>query len=123
VHQAWYVDRLLHGNSRWGIAAVSLHSTDVRDALQPQNGLYALAVRDEAPSIAVIGSLRELIVAGDDPAAVVRRLADTRLAVVTLTVTEKGYCLRRMEHSTNLRTLRDRATPHAPARSWPPWPD
>ncbi len=43
--------------------------------------------------IAVIGSLRELIVATDDPAAVVRRLADTRLAVVTLTVTEKGYCL------------------------------
>jgi fructuronate reductase len=117
VHQAWYVDQLLQRDTRWGITGVSLHSTDVRDALQPQDGLYALAVQDEAPSVAVIGSLRELIVATDDPAAVVGRLADARLAVVTLTVTEKGYCLA-TDGSLDVAhpdVVRDLATPHAPA--------
>ena len=117
VHQAWYVDRLLQRDSRWGIAGVSLHSPGVRDALQPQDGLYALAVQDEAPSIEVIGSLRELVVATDDPAAVVRRLADSRLAVVTLTVTEKGYCLTTAGSldQSHPDVVRDLATPAAPA--------
>ena len=80
MHQAWYVDRLLQRDPRWGITGVSLHSPGVRDALQPQDGLYTLAVQDEVPSIEVIGSLREVVVATDEPAAVVRRLADSRLA-------------------------------------------
>src|SRR5262249_36532412 len=46
VHQAWFVDTLLASDPRWGICAVSLRSTDVRDALVPQDGLYTLAVLD-----------------------------------------------------------------------------
>ena len=47
VHQAWFVDKLLASDPRWGICAVSLRSTDVRDALVPQDGLYTLATLDE----------------------------------------------------------------------------
>mgnify|MGYP002720476301 FL=1 len=34
------------GDLRWGIAGVSLRQTDTRDALEPQGGLYTLAIRD-----------------------------------------------------------------------------
>ena len=47
VHQACYLDDALAQDPRWGIAAVSLHSAGVRDALAPQDGLYTLAVLDE----------------------------------------------------------------------------
>jgi fructuronate reductase len=92
-HQAAYADALLETDPRWGICAVSLRSPDAADALNPQNGLYALARLDADSDIRVIGSIREVLVAPREPEAVLDRLAapDTRL--VTLTVTEKGYCL------------------------------
>ena len=93
VHQANYLDDLLHRDPRWGICAVALHSAGVRDALNPQDGLYTTAILDTECSFRVIGALREVLVAPEDPAAVIARMMapDTRL--VTATVTEKGYCL------------------------------
>ncbi|MBW8732849.1 MAG: mannitol dehydrogenase family protein, partial [Asticcacaulis sp.] len=76
---------------RWGICGVSLHSTGVRDALEPQDGLYTLAVLDEEISYRVIGSMREVMVGPENIAAVMERLDGCGL--VTSTVTEKGYCL------------------------------
>ncbi|HEX7798807.1 MAG TPA: mannitol dehydrogenase family protein, partial [Asticcacaulis sp.] len=93
AHQAAYVDALLAKDGRWGICGVSLHSAGVRDALVPQDGLYTLAVLDEAISYRVIGSLREVLVAPEDPEAVFARLTRPEVRVVTSTVTEKGYCL------------------------------
>jgi fructuronate reductase len=63
VHQAWFVDKLLADDPRWGICAVSLRSTDVRDALVPQDGLYTLATLDESTSYRVIGALKQTLVA------------------------------------------------------------
>ena len=115
VHQAWYADRLLELDPRWGIAAVSLRSAALRDALREQDWLYSLAVLDEQESLEVIGSLRDVRVAEGAPgeAAVVAG-DDTRL--VTLTVTEKGYCLDG-EGRLDLRhpdIARDLAEPRAP---------
>lgn len=93
VHQACYLDDALADDPRWGIAAVSLHSSSVRDALVPQDGLYTLAVLDERPSARVIGAIRDLLVAPDSPAAVTERIADPSVGLITATVTEKGYCL------------------------------
>ncbi|HVY82251.1 MAG TPA: mannitol dehydrogenase family protein [Steroidobacteraceae bacterium] len=93
AHQAWFFESLLHGDPRWGISAVSLRSSDVRDALAPQDCLYTLAIRDEMISYQVIGALREILVAPEDPAAVLTRLCAPTTHLVTLTVTEKGYCL------------------------------
>ena len=39
----------------------------------------------------VVGCLKEILVAPEDPAAVVRRIADPAISIVSLTVTEKGY--------------------------------
>jgi fructuronate reductase len=93
VHQAWFVDRLLAQDPRWGICGVSLRTPDVRDALKPQDGLYTLAILDETPSYQVIGALRELLVGPQEPATVLERLCAPTTRVVTITVTEKGYCL------------------------------
>src|SRR4051794_40564793 len=45
AHQAWFAEKLLAHDRRWGISAVSLRSSDVRDALAPQQNLYTLVLR------------------------------------------------------------------------------
>ncbi|MBB5522927.1 mannitol dehydrogenase family protein [Xanthomonas cannabis] len=93
AHQAVYIDDLLAEDPTWAICAVSLHSPHVRDALRPQDGLYTLALLDEHPQQRVIGAIREVLCAADEQPAVLARLADPAVRLVTLTVTEKGYCL------------------------------
>lgn len=93
AHQAVYTDDAMAAGDRdWAITGVSLRSAGMRDALVPQDGLYTVSERGAAGAqTRVIGSVRDVIVARDTPAAVTAALghADTRL--VTLTVTEKGY--------------------------------
>lgn len=94
AHQAVYTDDALgQTGGDWGICAVSLRSADARDALVPQDGLYTLATLDRETSFRVIGSIKEVMVAPEDPAAVIERMADLAVKIVTLTITEKGYCL------------------------------
>ncbi len=93
AHQAAYIDRLLALDPNWGICAVALNSTGVRDALTPQDGLYTLAELDARTHFQVIGAIRELQVAHETPAAVLARLASPDVRLVTMTVTEKGYGL------------------------------
>jgi fructuronate reductase len=93
AHQASYLDDALAQDPRWGIVEVALHNAAVRDALAPQDRLYTLAVLDETPAMRVIGAIKEILVAPEAPAAVSQRLADPQVALVTSTVTEKGYCL------------------------------
>jgi fructuronate reductase len=117
VHQAWFVDKLLPEDPRWGICAVSLRSTDVRDALVPQDGLYTLAVLDGSTSYQVIGSLKQTLVAPEDPETVLEQLCAPKTRVVTMTVTEKGYCLDAdgnldIAHADIRRDLR---APHSPS--------
>ena len=80
------------GDLRWGIAGVSLRSPATRDALAPQDGLYALNIRAETDTLRVVGSVQRLLVAPEDPAAVVAAMAAPDVRIVSLTVTEKGYC-------------------------------
>lgn len=92
-HQAVYVDDCLAaGETGWGIVGASLRSPDTRDALQPQDGLYTLAVRDSAgESLRIIGSIASLLVAPENPEALLEVLTDPQIRIVTLTVTEKAY--------------------------------
>ncbi len=93
AHQAAGFDRLLAEDPRWGICAVSLKSPGVRDALAPQDGLYTLIELGEATRFRVIGAVKEVLVAAETPDLVALRLASPQTRLVTLTVTEKGYCL------------------------------
>src|SRR6185436_21151886 len=59
AHQAFFVDRMLAARPDLAICAVSLRTPDLRDALSPQDGLYALAEREAKSMVRVIGSIRE----------------------------------------------------------------
>jgi fructuronate reductase len=95
AHQAAVFDAALAGGDlRWGITGVSLRSAGVRDQMIPQDGLYSLVVRDGArEDVRIIGAVGDVLVAPEDPEAVVSALADPHVHIVTLTVTEKGYKL------------------------------
>jgi fructuronate reductase len=93
AHQAAYIDDLLAAHPDWAICGVSLHSAQVREALLPQDLLYGLALLGEHASLRVIASIRELLHAPAQQAAVLERLVDPAVRLTTLTVTEKGYCL------------------------------
>ena len=94
AHMAAYTDSALaEGDRRWGILGASLRSPDTRDALAPQDGFYTVAVRDGAGErLRVIGSVTGLLVAPEDPEALLAVLAAPDARIVSLTVTEKGYC-------------------------------
>jgi fructuronate reductase len=119
AHQAAMTETVLEAGARdWGIVAASLRSAGTRDALAPQDGLYTLSVQDDgAEALRVIGALRGLHVAPENPDALVAAMADARVRIVSLTVTEKGYC---HDPATGLLDeahpdiRHDLATPHAP---------
>ena len=94
AHQAFYTEQVLAaGDHRWGIAGASLRAADTRDALTPQDGLYTVAVRDtDHTDFHVIGALTDMFVAPENPAALIAALAQESVKIVSLTVTEKGYC-------------------------------
>ena len=93
AHQAVYTDGLLAHDPRWGICGVSLKTPRSTAALAAQDGLYCVAAKGEGTiELRVVGSLREALFLGDDRDRVIARIADPAVSVVTLTVTEKGYC-------------------------------
>jgi len=94
AHQAIYTDdAIAKAGGAWGICGVSLRSPDVRERMRPQDGLYT-AVQKSRNGVArrVVGSVREVLFLADERARVDARLAAPATRIVTLTVTEKGYC-------------------------------
>lgn len=92
-HQAWYTEQALAQGGDWAISAVSMRSPDVSQALTPQDGLYTLAVLDAEQSYQVIGAISEVLIATEHYAQVIARLTAASTKYVTMTITEKGYCL------------------------------
>ncbi|HWA48723.1 MAG TPA: mannitol dehydrogenase family protein [Dongiaceae bacterium] len=93
AHVAAYVDSILHLDPSWGIIGASLRRSDTRDALAPQDFLYSLVERSGAgTSVRVIGSVLDVMDATTQRAALIAAMADPRIRIVSLTVTEKGYC-------------------------------
>ncbi|WP_425451094.1 mannitol dehydrogenase family protein [Rhodovulum viride] len=94
AHGAIYTeDAVAHSGGAWGIIGVSLKSPGTRDALAPQGCTYtALELGPEGAFAHPVEILRDVLVAPEDPQAVLEAMADPAIRIVTLTVTEKGYC-------------------------------
>src|SRR5690625_188173 len=96
-HQAMYINRLLTSlpSQPWAIAGFAVREDDreLATRLKAQDGLYSLSLlsENEPTQTEVIGSLREIIIVPDDPAAALERLSDPAIRIVSLTVTESGY--------------------------------
>ena len=94
AHQAVYTDAAMaQAGGDWGICGVSLKSSTVRDQLLPQGGLYTVrSVSPAGDAWCVIGSVREVLFAPEQMPEVIARIARAETKIVSLTVTEKGYC-------------------------------
>jgi fructuronate reductase len=94
AHQAVYTDDVLQsGDLRWGIVGASLRAADTRDALRPQDWLYTAAEADQSGErLRIVGSLKDVVVAPENPAALLSTLCQPSVKIVSMTVTEKGYC-------------------------------
>lgn len=102
AHQALVLDRLMSEGSAldWGIRGVALLPSDeplVR-RMQEQDCLYTLVEKspDGTWDYRVIGSILDVLWAPDDPASVIEALADPRIRIVSLTITEGGYNVDRL---------------------------
>ena len=119
AHQAEFTDDCLNaGETGWGIAAASLRNPDIPDALISQDGLYTLALRENAEqALRVIGAINQTFVAPEDPSALLAVMADPAVRIVSLTVTEKGYTANIADGSLQLDdqgVQHDLAHPHRP---------
>ena len=95
AHQAIITERALAVTpGPWAISGASLRAAAVRDALRPQDCLYAVVESDGVAEekASVVGILREALWAPEEGPALLARLAAPATRIVTLTVTEKGYC-------------------------------
>lgn len=94
AHLAEYTDDALERDfGAWGIVGASLQRPDQRDRLKPQDGLYTFLKRSpERPEPRIIGSVLDVLVAPEDAAALIARMASPETRIVSLTITEKGYC-------------------------------
>ncbi|MGC1260663.1 MAG: mannitol dehydrogenase family protein, partial [Jannaschia helgolandensis] len=90
AHQAIFTQQA----SGWTITGVSLKSAGTRDALAGQAFDYTLVIRDaDGERMERMTVLDDILVAPENPDAVLDTLADGSVQVVTVTVTEKGYHL------------------------------
>ena len=94
AHGAPYIQQAAHSSGGdWGITAVCLKSPATRDKLGKQNWHYhAVSKSDDDEIIQEINIINDVLFAPESPQAVLRAMADEAVKIVTLTITEKGYC-------------------------------
>ncbi|TXR54979.1 fructuronate reductase [Reinekea thalattae] len=96
AHQALYTSEMLDKTqSDWGICEINLFSSQLIEQLRQQNHLFS--VLEKGPSqqqVKVCGAITESLHPKlDGIAAVINKLADPDIKIVSLTITEKGYCV------------------------------
>jgi mannitol-1-phosphate/altronate dehydrogenase len=97
AHQALLTDRVLNQlGGDWGICEISLFSGDkLMSALRAQDHLYTVLEKGPQGSEAiVVGAVHECLNARlDGLPAIIEKFCEPQVAIVSLTITEKGYCI------------------------------
>jgi fructuronate reductase len=93
AHQAVYTaDAMERDGGDWGILGVAQRRATAVEALAPQEGLFSVIERGpEKDDVTILASVRDVLLAPQEPERLADAIADPRVHVVTLTVTEKGY--------------------------------
>lgn len=94
AHGAVYLQEVMEqSEGDWGVIGVSLRSSAVRDRLAPQDWAYtALELSEQGLKPQVVNTVAHVLVAPEDPDAVLAAMSAATTRIVSLTVTEKGYC-------------------------------
>lgn len=91
AHQAWHTAR---AGGDWRITGVVMSNADLFERLLSQDGAYHLGIRGfDGLTVERIAIHDRLLLASRSPQAVIDAIVDAEVQVVTLTITEKGYCL------------------------------
>ena len=89
----YVADAMIASGGNWGILGVSLRNPDTRNALRSQNWIYtAVSMNEDGEQFRTVDVLNNVLVAPENPVAVIDAMAIPDVKIVTLTVTEKGYC-------------------------------
>lgn len=95
-HQALFTDRLLaQSGGNWLIHGVGNLDADITlvENMNKQENLYSLTERSQSENtLRVIGSIKEFTHAPSDKQKVIDVLAADNIKIISLTITEKGYC-------------------------------
>ncbi|MCF7494264.1 fructuronate reductase [Vibrio sp. L5-1] len=96
AHQALFTNEMLSKtNTDWGICEINLFGgEDLIESLRAQDHLYTVAEKGaESTDVKVIGSVTESLHPNlDGIEAVLEKMAEPQVAIVSMTITEKGYC-------------------------------
>ena len=99
AHQAFYTDALMNQSRDldWSICGIGLRAEDrkVRDDLASQDYLYTLFELGDGDDTQsrIIASISGMLLAEDGIQAVIDKLASPAIRIVSLTITEGGYCI------------------------------
>ncbi|UCI09063.1 mannitol dehydrogenase family protein [Mesorhizobium sp. B1-1-8] len=93
-HQAEYTDDLLAKNfDRWGVVGINIRPPRLTETLDSQRCLYTRLIRqNDEVEARIIGSIVRVVDSQDSAEPALDVLASPEIEMVTLTVTEKGYC-------------------------------
>lgn len=121
AHQALLTDRVLNTQGGdWGICEISLFSGDtLMRQLREQDHLYTVLEKGADGNQAIIvGAVNECLNAKlDSLAAIIEKFCEPQVAIVSLTITEKGYCIDPATGAldlTNPRIVHDLQSPDEP---------
>jgi mannitol 2-dehydrogenase len=95
-HMALYTEEVAARGGDWGIRGAGLLDGDRRmaEVLRAQDHLYTLIERDsEGSDPRIVGSIVDYTFAAGDGNEFTERVANPRLAILSLTITEGGYSL------------------------------
>ena len=97
AHQALLTDRVLNAQGGdWGICEISLFSGDrLMAQLREQDHLFTVLEKGATANEAIIvGAVHECLNAKlDSLPAIIEKFCEPQVAIVSLTITEKGYCI------------------------------
>lgn len=121
AHQALLTDRVLNaGGGDWGICEISLFNGDtLMSQLRAQDHLFTVLEKGaEGNQPIVVGAVHECLNARlDSLAAIIEKFCEPQVAIVSLTITEKGYCIDPATgklDTQNARIVHDLENPSAP---------
>lgn len=97
AHQALLTNRVLNARGGdWGICEISLFSGDVlMSQLRAQDHLFTVLEKGaDGNQPIIVGAVNECLNAKlDSLAAIIEKFCEPQVAIVSLTITEKGYCI------------------------------
>ncbi|MCG9791734.1 mannitol dehydrogenase family protein [Flavobacterium algicola] len=99
-HQAYYVHELIdkYKELNYGICGVDLLESDrkIYSVLKDQDGLFTLYTKENngAHKAKIIGSIVEYFYGPENPLAVIEKMANPNIEIISLTIAEDGYHLK-----------------------------